>query len=83
MNEWGVVGVLIALVTFGIAVVKPIVSLTRTITELTVVVRQLKDDMDVQKENAHDAHRRLWDREKEQDRQLADHELRLGKLEDR
>lgn len=81
MNEWGVVGVLISLATFGIAVIKPIVALTRTITELTVVVQGLKSDMDAQKEHAHDAHRRLWEREAEQDKQLADHELRIGILE--
>ena len=81
MTEWGVVGVLIALVTFGLAVVKPIVSLTRTITELTVVVRQLKTDMDAQKDDAQDAHRRLWEREVEQDKQLDNHETRIRRLE--
>ena len=42
MTEWGVVVVLITLGTFGIAVVRPIITLTSTITTLTAVVEQLR-----------------------------------------
>lgn len=81
MTEWGVVGVLIALTGFIAAVVRPIVSLTRSITELSVVVRGLRADMDDQKQSAHETHRRLWQREEEQDRRLSAHEQRIGALE--
>ena len=45
MTEWGVVVVLITLGTFGIAVVRPIITLTSTITTLTAVVEQLRADV--------------------------------------
>lgn len=81
MTEWGVVGVLIALVGLIATIVKPLINLTRSITELTVVVRELKKDMADQKTSAHETHRRLWEHETEQDKRLADHETRIGILE--
>lgn len=81
MNEWGVVGVLIALVGLIATLVKPMISLTKSITELTVAVRSLKEDQSEQKKNAHSAHEKLWERETEQDKLLADHETRIGILE--
>ena len=39
---WTVVGVLIALVGLGASIIKPIVTLTRSITKLTVVVERIE-----------------------------------------
>ena len=44
MTEWGVVTVIIALVGFVAAVSKPLISLTRAITELTSVVKNLQEE---------------------------------------
>ena len=53
MTEWGVVVVLITLGTFGIAVVRPIITLTSTITTLTAVVEQLRADVKEQEEGGY------------------------------
>ena len=81
MTEWGVVGVIIALVGLLATLIKPIISLTRSITELTVVVRDLKTDMDEYRESNHDSHKRIWAHNETQDKQLNDHEGRISKLE--
>lgn len=81
MNEWGVVGVLIALVGLIAAIVKPMISLTKSITELSVVVRGLRTDMDSQQSRAHETHKALWEKESEQDTRLENHETRIKHLE--
>lgn len=82
MTEWGVVGVIIALVGLLAAVIKPITSLTRSITELTVVVKDLREDLDEQRAHSAESHRRIWAKNDEQDGRLNDHEMRIGRLED-
>ena len=81
MNEWGVVGVLIALVGLFVTLIKPIVNLTKTITELTAVVQQLRTDMDGQRSDAHESHKRLWEHNDKQDVRIDDHEKRIVELE--
>lgn len=83
MTEWGVVGVIIALVGLLATLIKPIVNLTKTITRLTVVVDRLEKGQNDQRNDAHAAHKRLWDHNDEQDKQIADHERRIGDLERR
>lgn len=75
------VTVLIALFGFGIAVVRPIVSLTQSITKLTVVVENLQRDMSALTEKNSESHRQLWEKNEEQDRTLGEHEKRIGSLE--
>ena len=65
----------------GAAIIKPIVSLTRSITELTVVVRTIKEDMSGLTDKNSKAHERLWDHNEDQDKKLDDHERRIGSLE--
>lgn len=79
--EWTAVTVLIALVGLGAAVVKPIVSLTQSITRLTVVVEGLRQDMDEERAHNRDGHRKLWEHNDRQDGQLSEHERRIGQLE--
>ena len=81
--EWTVVTVVIALVGLGAAIVKPIVSLTRSITSLTVVVERVEKQLGEQAQHSHESHKRLWSHNDEQDRQLQDHERRIGVLENR
>ena len=82
MTEWEVVGVIIALVGLIGVIVKAIVPLTRTITELTVVVKDLRKDMDDQRTSAHNSHKHLWEHNEKQDKQLNDHEKRIYALEE-
>ena len=79
--EWTTVTVIIALVGLGAAVIKPIVSLTQSITKLTVVVERLKRELDEQSEHSRESHRRLWDHNEEQDNRLDDHERRIHDME--
>ena len=80
MNEWGVVGVLVVLVPFGISIVKPIVSLTKSIAELTTIVSQLKADLDNQRVQAKESHQKLWDHNDEQDGRLNELEKNVAVL---
>lgn len=81
--EWTTVTVIIALVGLGAAIVKPIVSLTQSITKLTVVVEHLQDDMSGLTAKNSQSHARLWDHNDEQDVRLDDHERRIDTLEHR
>lgn len=79
--EWTTVTVIIALVGLGAAVIKPIVSLTQSITRLTVVVERLERELDDQSEHSRESHKRLWDHNDEQDNRLDDHERRIYDIE--
>lgn len=79
--EWTTVTVIISLVGLGAAVVKPIVALTRSITELTVVVKDLRQDVEELREHSRQSHKKLWEHNGVQDERLAQHERRIGTLE--
>ena len=76
--EWTTVTVIIALVGLGAAVIKPIVSLTQSITKLTVVLERELDD---ESEQSRESHKRLWDHIEEQDNRLDVHERRIHDME--
>lgn len=81
MTEWGVFGVITALIAFVVAVVKPIINLTQSITKLTVVVDKLSTDVDTQREQSIVSHEKLWAHNDEQDEKISDHERRIYALE--
>ena len=53
--EWTTITVIISLVGLGAAVIKPIVSLTQSITKLTVVVERLERELDDQSEHSRES----------------------------
>ena len=79
--EWTTITVIISLVGLGAAVIKPIVSLTQSITKLTVVVERLERELDEKSEHSRESHKRLWDHNEEQDNRLDDHERRIHDME--
>lgn len=79
--EWTIVTVIIALVGLGAAVIRPIASLTGSITKLTVVVERLEKELTHLEDSNHESHKRLWDHNAEQDDRIEDHERRIGALE--
>lgn len=81
MNEWEVLGVIVFVFGFVASVVKPLVSLTKSITKLTTVVERLDRSIEEQKKQSIDSHTKLWKHNGEQDDQLADHEKRIYVLE--
>jgi Mg2+/Co2+ transporter CorB len=81
MNEWTIVLVLISLIGLISAIVKPLTSLTKSITELTVIVKGLKEGLASQKSAADEEHKRIWEHNKEQDELLQKHEVKLAKID--
>lgn len=76
MTEWGVIGVLIALAGFFSLIIKPIISLTKSITELNGNVR-LFQNMFSQNGDEHD---RLWKHNDVQDAKIEDHDRKLASM---
>lgn len=83
MDEWAVVGVLVVLVGLFATVGAPIIKLISSITKLTVTVENLRENVESVTKRNTDAHRRLWEHNEEQDREIKDHGMRLEKLEGR
>ena len=81
MTEWGVVGVIIALVGFIATIIKPMINLTQSITKLTVLVEKLCKDMDEEVAHRRESHQRIWEHNEKQDEMLSDHESRIHILE--
>ena len=86
--EWTAVTVPAAIAGLGVTVGGPVVRLNSSITRLTALLQAMERRLDAleaalaaQQSKAAESHRRLWTREEEQDRRLADHEARLQLLE--
>lgn len=79
--EWQVVGVLIALLGLLTAVVTPVVRLNSSITKLNTTMEHITKEVDGLKTDNHGSHKRLWDKNEEQDKVLNDHETRITTLE--
>ena len=97
MTEWGVFGVIVALVYFVVAVAAPMLKLNGTITRLSTIIEQFSKRLDklehndeITKNSTRESHRRLHDLiDKndeliaEHDLKLENHEIRLNQLEER
>ena len=81
INEWTIFIVIGEIVVFGIAVIKPIITLTNSITRLTTVVDKLEKSAETRDAKNSDSHRRLWEHNKAQDDVLDDHEKRITIME--
>ena len=81
MNEWSVIVMLITLGGGIIALVRPIVTLTKAITELTVTCKNLDGQFAAMQNKNTESHRRIWEHNDEQDKRLNDHEARLQNIE--
>lgn len=79
--EWTVFGVIVSLVGFLAVILPPIIKLNSSITRLTVTMDQVVKDMAEQRESSHGTHKRLWEKNEEQDARLGDHEVRITTLE--
>ena len=76
-------GFLVAVITLGFTIVKPIISLTKSITTLTVEVNGLRTDLAEQKKDTHESFVKVWNHEDKQDDAIDDHEKRIYMLEHR
>ena len=79
--EWQVVTVIIALVGLVTAIAAPLIRLNNSITKLTVMLDQALERLTKQEENSHISHKRIWDKNEDQDKRLNDHEKRISFIE--
>ena len=74
---------LLGLVGTLIAIASPVIKLTKTMAELTLTVQSLKDSLnDIILKN-HDAHRQMWEHNKNQDEVINDHDRRITRIENK
>lgn len=83
MTEWEVVGVLVVLVGLFFTVSTPVMKLISSITKLTATVETLQDNVDAVTRRNTESHRRLWEKNEQQDREIQDHGNRIERLEGR
>jgi len=81
MDEWGVIGVLVALVGLFATVGAPISKLIESLTKLTVTVQALQADMAQLTAQNCKSHERIFTRLDSQEGRLVDHETRLLAME--
>jgi len=92
MTEWGVFGVIAAIVALFLTVGTPIMKLNSTMVRLTEAVTRLEKEQsrtrkeleeDLQKHIAKntESHTRIWAHNKQQDAELKDHGTRITQLE--
>lgn len=94
MKEWDIVLVIVVLINMILSIYNPISKSqkenTKAMTELTVTMKNLSEkmlnyekDMDALDIKNHESHRRIWNHNEEQDKQLNEHENRIEKLEEK
>ena len=83
MTEWDVVVTLGAILSILAVTLPPVIKLNTTITKLNATIERVVSDLSDIKNKNTDSHRRIWDKNEEQDRCLEDHELRINNLENR
>lgn len=70
-----------SILSVGVIVVKPILQVVKSITELNDSIKALAEKFDKFEVNNHDDHKRIWNHNEEQDEKLQDHEKRIWLIE--
>lgn len=94
LNEWNIVLTVVVLVDLFSKIYNPMSKSTKentkAMTELTVTMKMLSEkvlqhesDMDSYAIKNHDSHKRIWDKNEEQDVRLENHETRLKIIEEK
>ena len=81
MNEWQIFLTIVAIVSFTIMVVTPMLKLNTTITKLIDAVDSLKQSFEEMSNSNTKSHERIWNQLEVHDEKLADHETRLQLIE--
>lgn len=81
MTEWGVVGVIIALIGLFFTVTKPIIELNKTITRMESKLESVSEAQETYETSNTRNHSRIWEKITEQDKVLDDHAIRLHDLD--
>ena len=74
-------GVLCSIITIFLSIVRPLLKLNTTLTELIGSIKDLKEDFTSYTTKNAKSHEKLWEHEKEQDDTLQNHEIRITLLQ--
>ena len=81
MTEWGVYGVIVALVSFGLLIGTPLMKLNSTITKLSALVEFMQKQIDTFRTDNDKEHNSIWNEMERHEDTLGDHETRISVLE--
>ena len=82
MTEWSVVGVLISMVGLIAVVVRPMLSLNASITRLTTLLDNLRQQLQLMADKNAKGHDKIWRKLEQQESTLEQHEHRITVLEE-
>lgn len=83
MTEWGVVGVIVVLIGLVVTVLSPIIKLNTNIVTLTERLASLNGDMKALTDDNASGHKRLWEKNDEQDKRLNAHDIEIDRLKNK
>ena len=81
MNGWDIVQVIVVLVGLLGTVLAPVLKLNSSIAKLNTTLSNVEKRLERQEEHSQKAHERIWEKNDEQDKILANHEGRITRLE--
>ena len=83
MTEWGVFGVIVALVSFGFLVGAPLMKLNASITKLSTLVEFIQKQHDTFKADNDKEHNSIWGEIERHEDTINDHETKIAVLQER
>lgn len=83
MDQWGVFGVIAALVTFGVCVGSPLLKLNSNITRLNTVLELFQKQFADEKVGNEKEHLAIWDKVEEHDSLIHEHDTEIKLLKQR
>ena len=81
MNEWGVVSVILVLISLLVTVSAPVIYIVRSFTKINAVLDNMLATMTTDRTMNQQSHDKLWAHNAEQDEMLNDHEARIRIME--
>lgn len=81
MTEWNVIEVITVITGLFVTIGLPVIRLNGTISKLNITVDNLDKRFEKFEGDNHDSHKRLWNKNEEQDKKIGDHETRIKILE--
>ena len=83
MTEWGVFGVISAIVVFGVCVGAPLLRLNSTITRLSTVLSMFQKQVDEDKKTNAEEHIAIWDSVEKQGERINEHDTDIAVLKEK
>lgn len=83
MTEWGVFGVISAIVVFGVCVGAPLLRLNSTITRLSTVLNMFQKQVDLDKQCNAQEHIAIWDEMEKHGDKINEHDTDIAVLKEK